>query len=164
MKRVTILAPAIALVIALSLTAVGIAYSEEDPYSTGLIAGQEIDVGNVSVWNDVDTLYVKFETTDSWYLNETHVAVGTSVDAIPQKNGNPIPGKFEYKNESFTNEYTYAIPLTGAQELIIAAHAEVLLLDENGVVVQEETAWGDGADFEGRNWAMYFIYPIYTVQ
>jgi hypothetical protein len=162
MKRGTILAPVIALVIALSLTVMGIAHTVDNPYSTDLIAGQEIDVGNVSVWNDATNLYVEFGTTDNWHLNETHLAVGTSVGDIPQKNGNPIPGKFEYKNESFTTNHTYAIPLAWAQgeELSIAAQAEVLLLNETGVVVQEESAWGDGADFEGRNWAMYFIYTV----
>lgn len=126
------------------------------------------DVGNVSVWNEEGNLSVKYETTGNWSLNETHLhVVNTTVDDIPQtKKGNPIPGKFDYKNESLTlptQNYTYVIPLGDWEpgtNLSIAAHAEVLLLNETGYVVQEETAWGEGDGFPGKNWAMYFNYTV----
>ena len=149
----------------LMLTAViGMAHTEDNPYITNLTAGQHIDVGNVSVWNDGVNLSVTFETTGNWSLNETHLhVVNNSVAGIPQKNGNPPPGKFDYKNESLTTQtYTYVIPLAWAVDdtLYIAAHAEVQDLNETGYVLQEETAWGEGYDFPGKNWAMYFNYTV----
>jgi hypothetical protein len=62
-----------------------------------LYAGQDIDVGEIQVWNDDQNLYVKYvvDATD-WCLTETHLAVAYSLDDIPQKNGNPIPGQFPY--------------------------------------------------------------------
>ena len=59
--------------------------------------------------------------------------------------------------------YTYVIPLGDWEpgtNLSIAAHAEVLLLNETGYVVQEETAWDEGDGFPGKNWAMYFNYTV----
>jgi len=165
MKKATIFAPGIALVMVLMLAAVlGMAHTADDPFVTNLTAGQDTTVGTVSVWNDADTLYVQYETTDSWVINESHLAVNTSYKAIPQtKNGNPQPGQFEYSNVSVTSDYTYEINNTWDVNatVFIAAHAEVLLLNDTGVGIQEETAWGDGAQFNaGRNWAMFFKYVI----
>lgn len=130
------------------------------PVTTDLLADQDMNVGEVSVSDDGVNLTVKYVTTDGWVINETHLAVAESSDAIPQtKKGNPIPGQFEYKNESQDlgiTEYTYEIPLSWAAgtELSIAAHAEVW----NGTL--NETAWGNGTEFSGKNWAMFFTYQI----
>lgn len=121
----------------------------------------------MSVWNDADHLYVKYETRDGWYLIESHVHFATSLDGIPQKNGNPIPGKFDYKMEHDPEvlEYTYEMDLNGLEPgtIYIATHADVLLLDQQGEIIQEETAWGDGEDFPGANWATYFTYETDNV-
>jgi hypothetical protein len=46
--------------------------------------------------------------------------------------------------------------------LYIAAHANVQKVvgydDEGMPIYQYETAWGDGLEFEGRNWATYIEY------
>jgi hypothetical protein len=99
-----------------------------------LYAGQDIDVGEIQVWNDDQNLYVKYvvDATD-WCLTETHLAVAYSLDDIPQKNGNPIPGQFPYKGEhDCVTEVTYTIPLTDinplwdcGDDLYIATHAVV---------------------------------------
>ena len=131
------------------------------------MAGQNINVGDVSVWNDADHLYVKYEATDGWYLIGSHVHFATSLDGIPQKNGNPIPGKFDYAMEHDPEvlEYTYEIDLNGLDPgtVYIATHADVLLLDRKDKIIQEETAWGDGVDFPGANWATYFTYETDNV-
>jgi len=96
-----------------------------------LYAGQNILVGKVLVWNDADNLYVKYLITDpDWCLTETHLHVAASMEEIPQKNGNPIPGKFDYKGEhECESEVDYVIPLPEGTEcdntLVIAAHAVV---------------------------------------
>ncbi|HIH97277.1 MAG TPA: hypothetical protein HA348_07395 [Thermoplasmata archaeon] len=121
-----------------------------DPDVFTLYAGQHIDVGTVEVWNDTDNLYVKYVVNDPWRLTETHLHIFFDdmyyID-IPQKNGNPIPGKFDYKGEhDCVTEYTYTIPLNlvPEDELFIAAHAVVadtssemteLLVSEPGVAV-----------------------------
>lgn len=166
MKQATILAPGIALVTVLMLAAVlGMAHTADDPAVTNLTADQNITVGTVSVWNDDNMLYVQYLiTTGDWVINESHLAVNTDSGAIPQTgNGNPKPGKFAYSNETATGDYTYEIPLTWDPgiNVSIAAHAEVVVLNETGAVIQDETAWGEGDQFNvGRNWAMYFKYTI----
>jgi hypothetical protein len=107
------------------LLAPAMAHTEDDPLMVDLLAGQTWDIGQVLVWNDSDYLYVKFVSEGDCLL-ETHVHVASSLEDIPQKNGNPIPGKFAYADDhGCVNEYTYPIPLTWAAgtNLYIAAHA-----------------------------------------
>ena len=131
---------------------------------TTLLAGQFIEAGTVDVANDEEYLFVTFRTSDGWTLAETHVAVGASLDDLPQtQTGNPIPGQFQYSaTHDDVTTYTYTIPLGTAQtgdELFIAAHAVVrLALEED--VFQVETGWGEGPQFPGRNWAMYFSHTV----
>ena len=147
------------------------AHTEADPFITDLIVGggnpaSAIDVGDVLVWNDGEQLIVQYHVTaQDWCLTETHVHIATSADAIPQtRTGNAIPGKFDFSATlDCVTSYTMTVPLmwgTGV-ELSIAAHASV----KNPTVVYidgpwEETAWGAGFDFPGRNWAMYFTYTL----
>jgi len=107
----------------------GVAHTEADPYVTDLIAGQFYDAGDVKVWNDGDYLYVKYVATGNWEITETHLHVAESMEEIPQKNGNPIPGQFDYKDEHdpAVAEFLYKIDNTWDidDELFIAAHAVV---------------------------------------
>jgi len=139
-----------------------------EPTVTPLIAGQKIDAGTVSVWNDIDYLYVKYETTGGWCLTETHLAVKENITYIPQKNGNPIPGQFEYSNTSLpvcTKNFMYTINMSKSgfdvnDDLVIAAHAVVKTFDAYGNVTASQTGWGNGTNFPGKNWAMYFQYRV----
>ncbi|MFX1576846.1 MAG: hypothetical protein ACFFCF_06705 [Promethearchaeota archaeon] len=110
------------------------AHMEDDPLIVNLIAGggnikSAIDVGDVSIWNDLEFLYVHYQTDEPWCITETHLEVATDSSLIPQKNGNPIPGHFTYKDEwdPCITGYTYMIPLSWLPdaELVIAAHAVV---------------------------------------
>ena len=135
-----------------------------------LIAEQHIDVGGINITNDEDNLYISFYTTEDWYMTETHLAVSTLVDGIPQKKGNPIPGHFPYKAEYEPpiqeQDESYVIPIEGEwfkSGVCIAVHAAVQqIVDEN--IMQEESAWGAGIDFTGKNWATYFTYTIAPTQ
>lgn len=149
---------ALALLIPLAAPVASAASSEADPFVTALIAGQNIDVGNVLVWDDGAYLYVKFQTQDDWVLTVTQLDVASSVADIPQNQaGNPVPGHFNYSSEydkaNGVTADTYRIPLPGAN-VVIAAHAGVSLRTSG----QTEGAWGDGSGFSGNNWAMYFWY------
>jgi hypothetical protein len=121
-----------------------------------LMAGQNEFAGTVKVWDEGDSLYVLYETIEPWCMTETHLAVASSLEGIPQSNGNPVPGNFPYKNtHKCATSFLYTVPLSsGACELYIAAHAVVKKPGSN------ETAWGNGVDFPGSNWATYFIYEI----
>ncbi len=145
-----------------ALMPLGTAEAECDPTTKvmTLYGGQVIDVGTVTIRNDETSLYVTYSAAGSWGLTETHLSVATSLDDIPQtKSGNPIPGKFQYKTayDPAITEFTYVIDsgewAEEGIELFIAAHAVV---EWDGY----ETAWGDGLDFPGRNWATYFTYIV----
>ncbi|MGC9554944.1 MAG: hypothetical protein ACP5EK_06495, partial [Thermoplasmatota archaeon] len=123
------------------------AHTEEEPLEIPLYAGQDMLVGYVNVWNDGDYVYVEYTVTeDNWYLSETHLHIAASMEDIPQTQGkgrwnkgggNPIPGHFDYINEShdpYTTTYTYIINITKEnfeliEELYVAAHAVVSHMD-----------------------------------
>ncbi|MHA2248461.1 MAG: vWA domain-containing protein [Candidatus Hodarchaeales archaeon] len=142
------------------------------PFVTDLIAGggnpkSAIDVGDVTIWNDEGFLYIVYETTNDWYITETHLHVADSLEGIPQtKKYNPIPGHFTYQiyHDPSVQTYMYVIPWTWdpGTTLYIAAHAVVQKIIGYDIyenpIYQIETAWGDGLDFEGNNWATYIIY------
>lgn len=112
-----------------------------------MCAGQTNDIGEVSVNNDDENLYVTFSIAEAgWYLNETHVAIGKSVDDIPQTSkGNPIPGQFPYACdlvEPMQTSCTVTIPLEdccAGEEIIVAAHAAVDEIAGDGC--ETETFW-----------------------
>jgi hypothetical protein len=140
---VALLAPA-----AISAPATVFANTESDPYTIPLIAGQHITVGEVKVWNDSNNLYVKYEITEEgWCLDETHLAVATSLEGIPQADGgNPPPGQFPYMHEDLscvTSDF-YTIPLDEfvvecGKNLFIAAHAKVIHVTEDCMSVVSDT-------------------------
>jgi len=107
-----------------------VAHTEDGPLTVDLLAGQDMDVGDVSVWNDGSLLYVKYEITKPfWCLTETHLDIQTDPLSFPlTKKGNPIPGQFAYNDEhNCIRSFTYQIPLTWdpGTTVYIAAHAAV---------------------------------------
>ena len=157
-----LLFPLAALVLALGVAAPAIA----DPVTATLWAGQSINVGSVTVSNDGSSLYVEYLVSGGWQLTETHVAVGQSLDDIPQtKSGNPKVGHFDYSSEHgldpVVTTVTHTIPLEGLNgTVVIAAHAVVY---KPGCIPQEETAWAARCGklgFPGKNWATYFVYTL----
>jgi hypothetical protein len=132
------------------------------------MAGQHSDAGDITVASDGTYLFVMYTTADGWKLTETHLAVGATVADIPQtKSGSPKNGQFAYSStHNGVTTYVYAVPLasvgaTAGSTVTIAAHA-VVTQDGTTTTKRTETAWGEGTQFEGKNWAMYFEYTIPT--
>jgi len=126
-----------------------------------LWAGQHIEAGILEVYNSETMLYVHYQTSEGWYLTETHLYVGNN----PPKNkaGILVPGKFPYSNNhNYLSSVLYEIPLTEVGDCFeVYAHAVVKMLDEYGNVMQEETAFG--GDTRGNSSRWYF-YTDYCVQ
>ncbi|UCF06851.1 MAG: LamG domain-containing protein [bacterium] len=163
--------------------------------SVRLIAGRLIEIGSVTCWIEGDTLYVEYVNEGGWVLAETHLAVAASLEEIPTTpSGNPRVGHFPCKgsHQPAVTEYRYPIDLASlgldeADEVLIAAHADVQLVSSTDEVLQAEGAWSEGEKFllippgrdgeiqrpqggkPGRgveempvrgNWAMYFIADV----
>jgi len=132
-------------------------------------------VGNVTVSQENGYIVVKYTVTGDVVLTETHLHIATSPDEIPQNNGNPNPGGFQYSDpHGPVTEWTYTIPLqadtvyhpkngkllspghnwTSAPTLYIAAHGVVkypddcdeLVLDLPDEVTVSVTFAGAGSD------------------
>jgi hypothetical protein len=131
---------------------------------TILMAGQTIAVGSVVVENDGQNLYVTYRTDGNWLITETHLAVATRPEDLPQTpKGNAIPGQFAYQtsHDPGVTEVTHTIDVTAwpaGTPLYIAAHSVVVS------AAGSETAWGQGTAFPGKNWAMYFGHTVQTCE
>jgi len=145
MKKVFHLGIVLAFLLAL-IPAGTMAHTEDDPLVVDLLAGQTEDIGDVLVWNDADTLYVKFvyEGPECGFL-EVHLQVdeGSWAEGILTKKGNPIPGQFEasYKPGFCFADHTFTFDLSGegfeiGETLKIAAHA-ALGLEETMTLVSD---------------------------
>lgn len=125
------------------------------------LAGQHILAGSVTVGNDAENLYVTYKVENGWLLKMTHLYVGDCEFIPVNKQKNPQIGQFPYSRSysPFATEDTYVIPLSKLPNcMCVAAHAEVVKLNEAGEVIQAETAWGKGDDMGGKSWAMKFEY------
>ncbi len=128
-----------------------------------LVTGRQHErVGSVYVCNNAEHLYVGLAVNEPWKLAETHLHVATTLDGIPQKNGNPIPGRFAYGRTypgcapRDTYEVTRDGSWTPGTQLVIALHAAIQVCCS----YETETAWGGMEEFPGRNWATYLEYTI----
>jgi hypothetical protein len=137
------------------------------PQEVTLWAGQTTDAGSVTVSNTEDTLYIQFDTTSPWLMTESHAHVADTLVGIPTtKKGNPKIGNFAYQTsyDPPADTDTYAIPKSALsldlnEQVIVAAHAALISVDENGNVTGGETGWGDGERFVDRgSWATYITY------
>jgi len=169
MKKIIVLS-----IVLLILAGFAITSSAQD-----LVVGrQHIPVGELTVEivgvNLVITyaMYPVDPGEEGWELLETHLYVGTSA---PTKSA---PGQFPYGPESeYATDDGYSIPLSVLPEsdsFFIAAQAEIGMIDEYGEPVLndpdpeigeqiEETTWAEGTQIRtGKNWAMYFEFPLPT--
>jgi len=130
-----------------------------------LLAGQNINVGTVTVTNDAGNLYVEYKITDpNWCISETHVHVGDSLDDFPLagKQKNPVPGQFDYsmKHDPCVTEYTVTIPISAdwGTTLKIAAHAVVEKCEVESFSFVPELTWQRSSEVGVA------VYPGYGAQ
>jgi len=153
MKKILVLGIVLTLVLTM-LTISVIAHTADDPFVTDLLVDQTTDVGDVSVWNDDNYLYVKFDTTGNWYMIETNLYIDTSPPSAPISYDYSTP-------HADVQTYTYSIPLTWdvGVELYIAAHA---LVYNTGIIGPELVVNGGFETPVVTNPAKWDIFPSGT--
>jgi len=138
-----------------------------------LIAGQDEEIGTVTVIEDEGAISVTYTLDEGWHMTESHLHLAEDCDDIPQTGpGNPKVGQFEYgmPYDPSVQADTIVVDRTSGWDaedtLCVAAHAAVFK-DTNGDglydpdVDREETAWGEGERFTDRgSWAMRFRYEV----
>lgn len=114
-----------------------LAHTGGDPYTTTLLAGQDINAGTISVWNDGDNLYVKYDTAQGWVMTETHIYVGKTDPSELTS----APGQFPYSagHDPAVSEYTYTIPLAEIDSYQLKKNGKKwIALDSTGVAAGED--------------------------
>lgn len=186
MKRIITLLGTIALILGLALSITACDQVETDLIAGGGNSASETDVGDVVVWDEGDYLYLAavmanwIGPTDEdweesgWRIVDAHAHVAVNTTDIPQKNGNPRPGKFDLhfddgeweEDEEATIAGGWEIMLTQAMKdagtVYIALHLEVVNDQDTADTLDDvyESVWADGPDFIGKNWATYFEYEL----
>jgi len=108
-----------------------------------LWGGKTIDVGDVTVSNDEENIYVTYETKGNWLLEEVQLYVLNyePTERLPSGQAPYKAGKFN----PFLQSYTFTVPIPTNIEcgatLWLQAHASVKEI-ENGQIVGGETAYG----------------------
>ena len=158
------LRPSVLILLLLMITLTPVAgqtqTSCEEVIETTLMAGQNIPVGTVSIENDDQYLYVTYQMDGNWLITETHLDVATQPEDLKQTSkGNAIAGQFAYKSDHDPGviTVTHTIDLSAwpsNSNLYLAAHCVVV--SGSG----SETAWAEGMEFPGNNWAMYVAYTL----
>ncbi len=129
-----------------------------------LFAGQDIEVGSVTVWlgND-DYIYVVYEMENGWELTDTHIAIVTGdcdeidgSDFPTTKSLNPKVGHFPYTVEDFPIAAS-DVGYDEGDSICFATHAVVQKPDGCGGY-ETQTGWAGDHDFGGKSWAVYFCY------
>jgi hypothetical protein len=126
-----------------------------------LYGGQHWQAGEVQVKFEAGKIYVKMvisgerDGDDGWLITGMKVHIALTCDLIPQKNGNPIPGKFMFKlpfTPGVLDTGWQEIPYTGTSfPVCIAAHA-TLVHAEVGHMEQYEYCDKRDRHSAGRWW------------
>jgi len=132
-------------------------------FTAPLMVGQTTEVGYVGVSFTYDYIYLEYVITDpTWWITEVHAQVATTLNGIPQVNGNPQPGQFAFKDNPnpAVQSYLFTIPNTdpwrSSESLFIACHC-VAYQEVGGIKQPSQTGWAGDREFPGHNWAKYFV-------
>lgn len=102
-----------------------------------LCAGQDIDVGTVTVTEFAGELTITYDLTEPWVMCESHVDIGDAYEDLTTNNsGNPQVGKFDLStvHDPCVSDYTYTVDCSSdalddvsgdPTSLVIATHAVV---------------------------------------
>ncbi len=127
---------------------------DESCITVNLIAGQNHVAGTVTVDIIDGNFVITYSTNEDWLIYGTHLSINNCEnDDFPTTgSGNPKVGHFEYSTDSDSGvtEVVYIIDASDFEDrFCFAAHANVT--GPTG----GESAWAEGEDFPGKNWAMY---------
>ena len=147
------------------------AHTCDAPFTTDLITGTGIDVGEVKVCNDAEFLTITYETTWPWCVLKTNLHVASDLAGIPKFKllGTPNFRQFDFSEEVDCEvPAPVEIPLGGVvpgETVTIAARAVVEGEGPDGTHPQcllgdKCVAWGEGPRFRPRLPAMYFTYEV----
>jgi hypothetical protein len=119
---------AIGMLAAVVAALVATSISTAAPTTVNLYAGQNTDIGDITVDNTATHLSIQIVLAAGWCMSESYVAVANDATGIPQVNGNPVPGQFPHKAtySPCATTGSYSIPLAGLDsDPVIAVHAKV---------------------------------------
>ena len=182
MKRLATLVVLIVLILGLALSITACSQVETDLIAGGGNPASETEVGVVAVWDNGYNLTLVAVMANwtgddwqptGWKILDAHAHIAVNSTDIPQKNGNPRPGKFDlhledgewYEDDGIVFggwNITLTQSMKDAGTVCVALHLEVVndQGNENPADDVYESVWADGPGFAGKNWATYFEYEL----
>ena len=142
-----------------------------------LTASMTMDIGNLTISNDENFLYVEVNPNAPRVLGKVRVHVGFAASEVPQDGDGVRSDLFDYKHERNVNGGEPAVPsdefailLTDLNidinscgtTLYIWATTSAFLLEDDNTVIEERTTWG--GDTPGTIGTRWYFEAIYTLQ
>jgi len=149
------------------------------PVTTPLVASDTFAVGQVTIFNSTDGLFITAAPAEGWELTETRLAVSTTLSGIPKsKKGGPDLDRFllRKKKTDASGQITYALPLLvePGTTIFIALYAELRQTPTGNKNDSREntdcdpndktTAWALGTPFVDKEAPMYLPYTVRDAQ
>ncbi len=125
-------------------------------------------VGNVSVLNTKDFIYINYLVDKDWVIKETNVHVAASIEGIPQsREGYPSPHQFAYRNTFGTAGKTQSMKIEMAdhnfqigQQVLIAINFGLLGLENMETRARLIMGWGGTKNGPGPEWWSVIPYTL----
>jgi len=131
------------------------------PFSYDLITQKDKDIGDLTVVNDEEYLYVTYTLTNDWYVKNIKMFVGDVNDLPMNHGGNPVVGHFPIKEHfaSGTTTFTYTFNVSELPDCLVIAVFSSNEKIVNGVKVDSGSAWSYGTEFSAKKrWGWYSEY------
>ena len=125
-----------------------------------IIAGQQFEAGNVTMYTVGDNLIVEVEGDNGWQFAAAHLYVGL------EQLENDAPGSFPFATEfeGLVDGHVFEIDMSAMEfgcgdEVTVAVHVEAEL-PANGCENQAETGWAEGENGNEHGWGWNFTLDI----
>ncbi len=131
-----------------------------EPETFTFWAAKTIDIGTITVWNDAEQLYVRYDTTGDWWMIK---ATLYAVDYEPTERLDPAVAPYQALG-LYTQSFTFVVPLAELVDecgtaLWFQAHAGVLKVMD-GKVVLNEAAYGGTINPYATPWYGNIAYRV----
>ena len=118
-----------------------------DPISIPIFNSEEIEIGKVEIYNDLDNIYLSVFSSGDWFLQSTNLYIGEDGSIPLNSSGEAALADFPFKfsHSPLIENHIVEIPLEDIEDCsTLAIQVEAVELDDNGNSLSETTGWLEG--------------------
>jgi LruC domain-containing protein len=111
-----------------------------------------INIGEVVLANDIDSLYITINTTDDWYFSEAYLFIGELRSVPVNDDLSLVLADFPIKttHDPLVRSFQYSISLEDVDACNnIVLNLDAKKLNSGGTILEEASAWIEGSALDG---------------